>query len=123
MEQSILNSIKKVIGLLPDDDSFDIDILMHVNSVFSTLTQLGVGPVEGFEIEDDTITWDAFTGTDPRLNFVKTYMYLTIKLIFDPPQNSFVTDSLNKRIEELGWRINVQREGEFWTDPAIPVTT
>jgi len=122
MAQSILNSIKKVIGIHPDDVSFDEDIVMHVNSAFSTLAQLGVGPAEGFMIEDDLATWDTFLGADPRLlNSVKTYVYLKVRLVFDPPNTSFVIESMNKQIQELEWRLNVQREEESWTDPLTSV--
>lgn len=122
MAQSIFTSVKKVVGLSESDTSFDDDILMHINSVFSTLNQLGIGPETGFEIEDSIPTWDAFIGTDLRLNFVKTYVYLRVRLVFDPPATSFAIDSMNKQIEELEWRINVLREGDSWTDPD-PVST
>jgi hypothetical protein len=115
--QSILESTKKVLGIGSADDSFDLDILLHVNSVFSTLNQIGIGPDEGFMIEDSTETWDAFIGTDLRLNAVKTYVYLRVRLLFDPPSTSFVIESMNKQITELEWRLNVQREGEAWIDP------
>jgi hypothetical protein len=114
---SILDSTKKVLGVGPTDTSFDLDIMMHVNTVFSVLNQLGIGPDAGFMIEDNTATWDAFVGTDPRLNIVKTYTYLQVRLLFDPPTTSFVIDSTTKRIQELEWRLNVKREGESWTDP------
>lgn len=117
MAQSILNSIKKVSGLNIDDDSFDIDVIMHINSVFSDLTQLGIGPDEGFEIEDDTTTWDAFVGVDKELNSVKTYIYLRLRLIFDPPATSYAIDSMHKQIEKLEWRLNVHREGLEWQEP------
>lgn len=116
--QSILNSVKKLIGVSESDPSFDVDIMLHINSVFSTLFQLGIGPDEGFQIEDDSATWDTFM-TDNRLNFIKTYVYLKVRLLFDPPQTSFVIDSIQKQIAELEWRINVQREGEAWTDPTL----
>ena len=110
---SILNSTKKMLGLDPDYDVFDLDVLMHINSVFTTLTQLGVGPVEGFQIEDDSATWDTFLGTDPKLNQAKTYVFLRVKLLFDPPQTSFVADSYSRQIEQLEWRLNVTAEGAF----------
>lgn len=121
MEQSILNSIKKVANLSETDESFDLDILMHINSVFADLTQMGIGPDEGFEIEDATTTWDAFIGTDVRYNSVKTYVYLRLRLIFDPPSTSYAIDSMNKQIEKFEWRLNVEREGSKWTDPFLPV--
>lgn len=117
MAQSILTSIKKILGVSETDDSFDVDILLHINSVFSTLNQVGIGPVEGFMIEDASATWDAFVGSDPRLNSVKTYIYLRVRLLFDPPSTSFVIESMNKQIAELEWRLNVQREGVSWVDP------
>jgi hypothetical protein len=115
--QSILTSTKKILGIGEMDDSFDVDILLHINSVFSILTQVGIGPVEGFMIEDSSDTWDTFFGNDPRLNSVKTYVYLRVRLVFDPPSTSFVIDSMQKQIAEIEWRLNVQREGESWVDP------
>jgi hypothetical protein len=117
---SILDSAKKVLGVGPTDTSFDLDIVMHINTVFSVLNQLGIGPDAGYMIEDNTATWGAFIGTDPRLNSVKTYVYLRVRLLFDPPTTSFVIDSLTKQIQELEWRLNVKREGESWTDPLPP---
>lgn len=121
MPESILNSVKKMVGLTEADTSYDLDILAHTNSVFSTLNQLGIGPDDGFEILSDSETWDAFLGSDPRLNFVKTYMFLRVRLLFDPPVNSFTIESINKNIDELEWRINVVREGDSWVDPTVPV--
>uniref|UniRef100_A0AAU7GYC9 Virion structural protein n=1 Tax=Streptomyces phage Scarif TaxID=3158858 RepID=A0AAU7GYC9_9CAUD len=120
MAQSILNSTKKILGLGENDTSFDVDIMLHINSVISVLTQVGIGPAEGFMIEDATATWDAFVGDDPRLNLVKTYVYLRVRLLFDPPGTSFVIDSMEKQISEFEWRLNVQREEESWVDPTLP---
>lgn len=117
MNDSILNSIKKVLGLEPDYTPFDPDILLHTNSVFSTLNQLGIGPAEGFAIEDDTATWDAFLGSDLRLNSVKTYIYLRVRLLFDPPATSYLIAAMKEQVQELEWRLNVQREGVSWTPP------
>lgn len=121
MEPSILNSTKKILGIGDADTSFDVDIVMHVNSVLSVLTQVGIGPSEGYMIEDSTATWDAFIGTDPRLNLVKTYLYLRVRLLFDPPGTSYALDSMKNQIAEFEWRLNVQREEESWIDPTIPV--
>lgn len=111
MEASILKSIKKVL-MVPDDyDAFDEDIIMHVNSVFSTLNQLGIGPPEGFMIEGDAEEWDAFLLNDTRLNAVKTYVQLRVRLLFDPPATGFVVASMENQIKELEWRLNVHREG------------
>lgn len=116
MAQSILSSVKKILGIADSDTSFDIDVLLHINSVFSILDQIGIGPTGGFMIEDSTTTWDAFI-TDKRQNSVKTYVYLRVRLLFDPPNTSFVIDSMNKQIAELEWRLNVIREGDSWVDP------
>jgi hypothetical protein len=111
--QSVLNSTKKALQLDPDYDAFDPDLIMHINGVFSTLNQLGVGPDEGFMITGDQETWDTFLGTDPKLNQVKTYVYLRVRLLFDPPQTAFLADAYAKQIEQLEWRLNVQAEGAF----------
>lgn len=118
MAESILNSIKKVVGLAGDDPSFDLDIMIHINSVFSDLTQLGLGPEEGFEITDETDTWDSFIENTEQ-NSVKSYMYLRLRLIFDPPANGFTIAAMEKQIEKLEWRLNVEREGRLWQDPTI----
>lgn len=120
---SILNDTKKILGIDADYTAFDIDILIHINSVFSTLNQLGIGPEQGFAIEDATPTWDAFLGTDKRLNSVKSYVYLKLRMYFDPPSTSFHLEALNKQAEELEWRLNVRRESYAWVDPEPPVLT
>lgn len=117
MTDSILGTIKKTLNL-PADNAFDPDLLMHINSVFSTLTQLGIGPSEGFRINDDTVEWVAFLDGDDRLNNVKSYMYLKVRMLFDPPGTSFVIAAMEKQIEELTWRINAAMEEERWTEPA-----
>lgn len=118
MAQSILTSIKKVIGVVESDTSFDLDIVMHINSVFSVLDDLGVGPVGGFMIEDSTATWDDFLPVaDPRMNMVKSYMYLKVRLHFDMPTTSFAIQSMEKMATEYEWRLNAKREETQWTDP------
>lgn len=107
METSILTSIKKMLGVAEDYTEFDEDIITHINSVFLNLTQLGVGPEEGFMIEDDTAVWEDFIDDGIRLQAVKTYMYLKVKLLFDPPLSSSVTESFTRMIAELEWRLNV----------------
>lgn len=104
---SILTSIKKLLGIDEEYTQFDSDIIMHINTVFLNLTQLGVGPAEGFLIEDDSATWDDFIGDSNQLQAVKTYVYLKVKLLFDPPLSSSVTESINRIISELEWRLNV----------------
>lgn len=107
MESSILISIKKLLGITETQTYFDTDLMMHINSVFSILTQLGVGPPEGFSIEDDMAEWTDFIDADPRLESIKTYMYMRVRLMFDPPASSAALESINKMISELEWRINV----------------
>ena len=109
MSNSVLVSTKKVLGLSEDYTAFDEDIIMHINMVFSTLNQLGVGPEEGFAISDANAEWDAFF-TDPRLNSIKSYVYLRVRLLFDPPTNSFYMAALQEQIKELEFRINVYQE-------------
>ena len=108
--ESILTSIKKLLGITEEYDQFDPDIIMHINSVFMILTQLGVGPAEGFSIEDDTAVWTDFIQDVKKLEAVKTYIYLKVKLLFDPPLSSAVIESMNRLINELEWRLNVAAE-------------
>lgn len=106
--ESILTSIKKLLGITEEYEHFDTDIIMHINSVFSVLTQLGVGPQKGFRIEDDGTEWSEFLLDDFRLEMVKTYVYLKVRLAFDSTNlSSAVIESLNRQISELEWRINV----------------
>lgn len=121
--QSILNSVKKVCGLSASDDSFDEDIILHINSILSVLTQLGIGPEEGFMIEDESSAWENFLGDDKRFNSVKTYVHLRTRILFDPPSTSFVIEAMEKQIAEFEWRLSVQREGESWIDPLLPVAS
>jgi hypothetical protein len=123
VEPSILKSTKKILGVGEADTSFDVDIAFHINSVLSVLNQVGIGPDNGYSIEDETATWDAFIGDDPRLNLVKTYLYLRVRLLFDPPQTSYAIDAMEKQIAEFEWRLNVTREEESWVDPTIPSET
>lgn len=105
--ESILTSIKKMLGISEEYEYFDADLIMHINSVFSILTQLGVGPSEGFFIEDGNKTWNDFIPNSPKLSSVKSYMYLKVKLLFDPPLSSAVIESMKQTINELEWRLNV----------------
>ena len=107
METSILDSIKKLLGIPSDVTEFDTDILIHINSVFSILTQLGVGPSSGFSIEDSSAEWSDFIGDDARLSDVKSFVYLKTRLLFDPPASSAAMDAMNRMASELEWRINV----------------
>ena len=109
MTDSILLTTKKALGLAEDYNVFDPDIIMHINSVFSNLATLGIGPEASFEIEDETKTWNDFT-SDVRLNSVKSYTYLKVRLMFDPPTTSFVLNAIQEQLKELEWRMNVYRE-------------
>ena len=109
--ESILISIKKLLGIAEEYTQFDDDIIMHINTVFLNLTQLGVGPKNGFAIEDESAEWADFIGDDNvQLQAVKSYMYLKVKLLFDPPLSSAVIESTNRMISELEWRLNVAVE-------------
>lgn len=120
MEQSILKTVKKILGLPDDETSFDFDVIIHINSVFTTLNQLGIGPEEGFTIEAADATWADFLGNDKRLSAVKTYVFLRVKLLFDPPTTQYLVEALNEQVKELAWRLNVQRESVLQADPLTP---
>ena len=108
---SILNSVKKLLGISTDLTAFDTDIVIHINSALMSLSQLGIGPKEGYRISDNKATWNGFLGNSENLEAVKSYVYMKVRLIFDPPTNSFVIDAFKKEIAELEWRLNVQVEG------------
>lgn len=104
---SILTSIKKILGITEEYTHFDADLIVHINSVFAILTQLGVGPAEGFSISDASAEWTDFIDANPLLETIKSYMYLRVRLLFDPPTSSAVMEALNRQSAELEWRINV----------------
>lgn len=108
--ESILTSIKKLLGISEEYEHFDADLIMHINSVFMILTQLGVGPSEGFHITDSSDIWTDFIQEPARIELVKSYMYLKVKLLFDPPSSSAVIESMNRMISEFEWRLNVAAE-------------
>lgn len=122
MSTSILTSVKKVLGLEEDYTAFDPDIIMHINTVFSTLNQLGIGPELGFFIEDKAANWEDFLGEDVNLNAVKTYVVLRVRYLFDPPGTSFLLNAMKEQIQELEWRLNAYREGVAHPWPTVPVT-
>jgi hypothetical protein len=117
MEESILISTKKILGLAAEYTAFDLDIITHINSAFFTLTQLGIGPAAGFAIEDDKAVWSDFIGTGLEFNSVQTYVYLKVRLLFDPPTTSYLIAAFEKQLQELEWRLNVTREDAEWVDP------
>lgn len=106
MEESILTSIKKLLNIAVDDKSFDQDILIHINSVFMILNQMGVGTEQTFSIKDGTSKWVDFLGDSKELESVKTFIYLKVKMLFDPPANSSITEAYNQLIKEFEWRLN-----------------
>lgn len=110
VEGSILNSIKKLLGIAPEYTQFDSDIIMHINSVFMILHQLGIGPKEGFRIENSNSEWSDYITDEDNLDAIKTYMHLKVKIAFDPPLNSTVMEAHRQMISELEWRLNIQRE-------------
>ena len=110
---SILDSVKKALGLSPEYDVFDPELIMHINTVFTTLNQLGVGPKQGFYISNSEAVWEDFTASDTALLSVQSYMYLRVRQIFDPPSSSFVLSSFDNLIKELEWRLSAQAEGAF----------
>ena len=112
MDESILTSIKKLLGIPEDYEHFDQDIIIHINSVFMILNQLGVGPTEEFTITDKAAVWSDFISDNKKIESVKTYVYMKVRLLFDPPLSSAVMDCINKVISEMEWRLNVAAESE-----------
>lgn len=110
---SILNDVKKVIGIDTDYNDFDSDLIMFINSAFFNLRQLGVGPKEGYSISGEKNDWSEFTADESLLTGVKPYIQQKVRLQFDPPTNSFLEQSIRKNIEEYEWRLNIQGEGGF----------
>jgi hypothetical protein len=115
MADSILNSTKKVLGLAPDYTVFDQDVIMHLNSTFSILDQLGVGPTGGYSIEDDEPTWDAYSAPPNQLQMVRTYVFLKVRMLFDPPTTSYMITAMEQQIKEHEWRLNTFREVEAYS--------
>ena len=107
--ESILTSVKKMLGIQEDYEHFDDDIIMHINSTFLILNQLGVGPEEPFTVQDKTDAWDDFV-PEGQIELVKSYTYMRVRLLFDPPTSGFLLDSINKQIAEFEFRMNVQAE-------------
>ena len=108
--ESILTSIKKLVGIAEDYTVFDTDFIIYINSAFATLNQLGIGPVEGFSIVDASSKWSDYGVATPMLDHVKSYVYLKVKTVFDPPTSSTVLDAYNRMIQETEWRLKVASE-------------
>lgn len=117
IQNSILNTEKKMLGIDLDDDAFDDELLVHINGIVMTLHQLGVGVDQRFNVDDNTTTWDELLDNRDDLQAVKTYIYLKLRQQFDPPTNSFVLTSIEKQIAELEWRLNVQAEATHHVPP------
>lgn len=109
MNDSILNSVKLQLGILPEYTVFDQQLILAINTAFSILHQLGVGPKDGYAIENESNRWDEVV-TKQSLNMVKSYVFLKVKLLFDPPATSFVLEAYNKQLAEMEWRINSEVE-------------
>lgn len=121
---SILDDVKKMLSLDAGYTAFDMDVIIHINSAFGILNQLGVGPTAGYAIVDNTAAWDAFVGSaDLNANMIKTYVFMKVKMMFDPPTTSFVIEAYTKQIAEFEERISINREGVSWTDPNPPAPT
>ena len=105
--ESILTSIKKLLGITEEYTHFDADLIVHINSVFAVLNQLGIGSPEGFVITGQDEVWTDFIPADARLELVKSYVYQRVKLLFDPPLNSSVMEASNRMIDEFEWRLQV----------------
>lgn len=112
LENSILNDIKSMLGPTYDDESFDTDIIIYINSTFTILRQLGVGPKDGYQIKDKNNIWSEFVKDIEGLDAVKTYIYLKVKLVFDPPLNASLVEAFSTQVKELEWRLNVSVESD-----------
>jgi hypothetical protein len=118
MEPSILNSVKKIVGVGVGDTSFDQDIITFINSAFSTLHQIGIGPLAGFFIEDADDEWaDFIDQDDPNASLVRTYVCMRARMGFDPPTTSYLIGALNEQIKEFEYRLSINREDVEWVDP------
>lgn len=107
---SILNSIKKLLGIPLEQTNFDPELIMHINSVFTNLKRLGVGPEDRFSINDEVEVWDDFIPEESNLEDVKTYMYLKVRLLFDPPASAAYLTTIKEAIKEYEWQLNVEAE-------------
>lgn len=120
MEQSILTSTKKILNIGADDTSFDLDILTHINAAFSHLHQLGIGPLNGFVVEDADKQWSDFLNEEtplPIVSAVKTSVHLRVRLVFDPPQLPHVMTALQSQLQESDTRLLIMRESTEWSNP------
>ena len=105
--ETILNTIKKLLGIQQEYEYFDEDIMIHIKTAFASLNQLGVGPAEGFYMDDKTALWDDYI-TSINMQMIKSYIYLKVRILFDPPTSSVLMDSMNRSIAELEWRLYLE---------------
>jgi hypothetical protein len=122
MEESILLSTKKILGIAPEYDAFDLDVIAHINSALATLEQLGIGPEFGYSVTDSDDTWDDFLGTmaeEPRFNMIQSYVYLHVKMLFDPPTLGFLIEAHNKQLNEMQFRLSVMRDDFVHVDEVV----
>lgn len=112
MNESILTSIKTQLSLMPEDESFDNEIVIFINAAFARLTLLGVGPIEGFSIQDDSTTWDEFVVDITQEALAKTYVFLKVKIVFDPPTNSSLAKAIEEQIKEYEYLLKVEAEDD-----------
>ena len=107
MEESILKTIKQLIGCPDDFEQFDLDLTIHINSAFATLTNLGVGPKEGYRITGQDNVWSEFEDDAKKLSLIKDYVYIKTRLLFDPPTSGSLMDSLKEQLNEMEWRLYI----------------
>lgn len=108
--ESILTSIKKLLGIQEEYTHFDSDIIMHINAAISLLSQLGIGPKNGLIVTDNTVTWTDLLGDSNKIEHAKTYVYLKVKMLFDPPLSSAVAEAMNRMLSEMEWRLTVSSD-------------
>lgn len=113
LDDSILDTTKKLIGIYPEQTDSDLEIITHINSMFFVLQQLGVGPPQGFSITDNTSKWSEFIGDD-QIHAVKSYMGLRVRLLFDPPPTGPSTEAMERQASQMEWRLNIKAEGDAW---------
>lgn len=118
---SILGNIKKMLGVDVNDDAFDVDIMIHINSVFMSLNQLGVGPENVFSISGYAEVWTDFLADTTKVSAIKSYIYQKARLLFDPPTSSTLLDAITRQITEFEWRLNVQAEQGLYTIPPVVI--
>lgn len=121
MEESILNTVKSILGLDPDFTVFDTSVITHINTALADLADIGIGPSEGFMIEDDTAVWADFIGDNLRYNPVKSFVYLKVRTLFDPPEGRYAIAATDGQLAQMLWRLSVNRENSEWTNPVDDV--